>query len=864
MRYKRAFPWSVAAALAAAAAVLGAAAGSATPYVAAARDAAFEQEARLEGSASAGLQVITLGRATSAEVAAADAELREAVAALPLDEPVFHAYGSVARLELADELRVRLVAVSGADLDVPTDGSFSQGLWLPASLAETTGLEPGDELAVRFGEYGTSAQVGGTYSDLDADALPVGLENLAGLLEVSERSDRELPPLLLGSPETVADAVAGLRDPLLATWVVPADAANLPAADARSALPVIRRISSALGDTRTPLGEAFAVVNRSVGGPEVTSGLAGTVARADAAVGGLAPPVRLLSLAGVIAALLVVAAAARFAARQRSVELRLAAVRGARPAIVGVRAAALALAPLALGTAAGCGLALALVAAAGPDARVDGEAALAAAVATGAALLVAAAVVGVIVAVATTQEIRVRRSRVGQVLAQVPWDGILLVLSLIALYQLRARGGVEVGSDGALTVNLLALAFPLLFVAGASLGAVRLLGMGLPRLRRVGGSLPPAAFLALRRLSSARSGALLLVGSGAVAFGILTHAGVIATSVRAGVDDKALVQVGSDIVVPAEGDLIVPNGVVGALVLRGDGTLQPGNAQSDVIAVEPDDFAQAVLDGRRGVAGGAGSSELAALSEGHGERLPALIVGAEPAERATLQLRDNAVPLEVIARPDAFPGLDPARPLVVVGANALADLGVPLDLVTRERELWLRGEDDAALLDAVASAGGDPLSARSAAAVAAEPRLVAVTWTFGYLQALGTLVGLLAVAGTVLYVQARHDARAVATALTSRMGFARRTQRLATAGELLALLALALVIGTVLGVGAGPLVVGALDPVPQLPPEPSVRTPLALLAGLAALLVLVGWFGSGAVQRGADKTDPSEVLRRAV
>ncbi len=136
-----------------------------------------------------------------------------------------------------------------------------------------------------------------------------------------------------------------------------------------------------------------------------------------------------------------------------------------------------------------------------------------------------------------------------------------------------------------------------------------------------------------------------------------------------------------------------------------------------------------------------------------------------------------------------------------------------------------------------------------------------VTWTFGYLQALAALTGLLTLGAVLLHLEVRQRGRAVAYALSRRMGLSRA----AHLRSLLVELAAVLVPGGMLGAAVGWVAVvvahGHLDPTPDLPPGPLLRVPVATVLGLVLTLVAVVLAGGGFAQRRADGTDVAAALR---
>ena len=140
--------------------------------------------------------------------------------------------------------------------------------------------------------------------------------------------------------------------------------------------------------------------------------------------------------------------------------------------------------------------------------------------------------------------------------------------------------------------------------------------------------------------------------------------------------------------------------------------------------------------------------------------------------------------------------------------------------------------------------------------------LYPLSWTFGYVQVLAGLAGVISVTALFLYLAVRQRARTAAYALTRRMGLSRRRHL----GSLLTELVLAAGLGAAAGVA---LAVLMLLPVLHLLEIAPGRRPagvalvlpapalVGVLAGTAALVVL----GAALTQAVADRARPADVLR---
>jgi hypothetical protein len=114
-----------------------------------------------------------------------------------------------------------------------------------------------------------------------------------------------------------------------------------------------------------------------------------------------------------------------------------------------------------------------------------------------------------------------------------------------------------------------------------------------------------------------------------------------------------------------------------------------------------------------------------------------------------------------------------------------------------------------------------------------------IEWTFGALQSLGVLVGVLAFAGLFLFLTARARARALAFAMGVRMGATRRTHFVSLCAEIGLLFGAALLIGMGIAWVTTELINGLLNPVPDLPPTPLTVVPWpSILVAVAAALVV--------------------------
>jgi hypothetical protein len=598
----------------------------------------------------------------------------------------------------------------------------------------------------------------------------------------------------------------------------------------------------------------------------VASSLGAAVAIADRNVSEISPVVTLLSGAAAAIALAFTGAAGLFLVRRRSAEAALLYARGERASVFAARTGAELFLPLAVGTAIGFGLALLATGLLAPSGSVEsGTVRLAlrdAGIGAAAALLLA-------VGAATTAYLRQFDSgaRAHPWLRRIPWELPLLAVAGWLLYDLLSGGGLAGKETGAGHPTLAVFVFPLLVAAAAAGLVVRALRPALRPGRGRGGGLPPAVFLALRRLSA--SGAVLtaLVVTSAVAFGSYFYAETVASSLATGVTEKAYVAYGGDAQGLISGSGQLPNRFRYPLTRVDYGNQAatfggPNGTYSDVLAVNAESLGSVLRwysswgsDPRRLL------PSLAHLSDG---RLPVLVSDAVPEHTDAVWLQGVRLPVRVLGRVHVFPGMSAGVPAVIADRAALLaaarKVGVFEPLNDPPTYVWAKGPP-AAVARALAA---PPLEAAFVSSVdefRKQPDVVAATRAFSYMRLVAVASGVLVFLGLVLYLQARQRSQAVASSLSSRMGLRRRTEILSLSLELAAITAIAAVVGGVVALVAARPVVGHIDPLPSYPPTPGLAIPLAAIVGSAIALVVVALAAGAASSWAARRTNVAEALR---
>jgi putative ABC transport system permease protein len=472
---------------------------------------------------------------------------------------------------------------------------------------------------------------------------------------------------------------------------------------------------------------------------------------------------------------------------------------------------------------------------------------------------------GVAAGGASRNEARDRPGRLREAASRWPWEIAALALSAASLYEILTRGtGSTPVADQPPKFDLLILLFPFLFVAGTAGLVVRWLRGRLPLLRRAGAAPGRStwAYLSTSRLASAPRLATSLVTASALAIGILVYAGVLATSIEATANEKASLSIGSDVAVTVGSfpTVLGHPGFAWTGVQRfPDIGVSPGSDQADLLGIDPSSFAgTAYWNGRLGPSLDGLVGQLSARSG----PIPVVAAGASVPAGLKMVIGQVDVPIRVVATLRHFPGAQRGKLTLVTSRQMLVHRVPGLEGVESHFELWAKG-DPGRILPFLRSQGFPLELTTTARTIKTTPVFLALSWTFGLLEAFGVLAGLITILGIVLYLQARQQEREVSYALARRMGLGRRVHRRSVLVELLAMLLLAFVLGALFSTAAAGLVHGRLDPIPNLSPGPFLEYPVLLFAATGAGIMLVCAFGARLVQRRADHTNVAEVMRRA-
>ncbi|MGH2641107.1 MAG: FtsX-like permease family protein [Actinomycetota bacterium] len=758
-------------------------------------------------------------------------------------------------------------------------GDGSNGALVPDSVADPLGVGPGDRIQL---SGRPSLRIGGVYRALYKSPRSGYWSPWSEQIYKDCPDCPELPQFILVGTEEAVRLTRELHDPeepdVDYGWVAPIDDLSLDADEAREVQAYAARVIHVASDRKTALGRLFACCGRGyVAGASFFSGRRDTefrssmplvlreVDRRAAAVEG---PLRLLLIAGLGVAAAVVAAAAAFAVAGRRTEAGLLHARGWGPGWFALKSAVEAVIPIGLGAAAGVGLAAWVIAVFGPAAPAADAARTAslawATAAAAAALLVLAVVSGI--SFIRTFEVHALRRR----FAWVPWELVAIGCALWVLTRLR-NGGALI-EDPRLNIqrpSSLLLAFTVLFVGGFAMLGARLLVIALRRVAPGVGRSSPGSYLAVHRLTSLPRLTALLVGAVALCLGVFLNGQTTVRSLRATVNAKAGVFVGSDVQVSIDSTAPpqerFPFPITRSTRLKYAGELLPGEVPFDIVGIDPATIVDAAF-WDRSFSGDSLADLVARLPSDEGP-LPALLVhGEEGLDPTSIAIAQIETPIEVVGRAVAFPGMSSDDPVLVVDTvsfeKRLGAGGNPLESPGARTEFWIAGDTEEALA-AVSELEAFPLGTLTAEEVKDVPFIKAAIDTFAMLNVLGLAAAFLVVGVLVVYLQARQRARTVSNVLSLRMGMGERQALRALVLELAAMLVCAFVLGGGLGIGASRIVAPLLDPLQSIPPPPLFDAPIAVVGWTLVALAVVAVVGGWLVHRRAAAVDLGEVLRVA-
>jgi ABC-type lipoprotein export system ATPase subunit len=408
----------------------------------------------------------------------------------------------------------RLVSREGlADHIQKLQVAGGSGVWLPSETAGFAGVRAGGQVSLAFNDRRVTTRVAGIYKDLNRLPETPFWCSQSSLIYAAGLGREIPPPPILADRDTMAALDRQLRqDRLVFTWELP-----LP-----GSLTLSQSLQTAgrIGFLRSALGTGTGAVFRLLSSQALSANEPGLLAvrselpfvaqRSRAIVAAVRGAIVPVSTAGLAVALLLVAAAGSYWVDRRRREVALLAAKGVGPLPIALKAGLEMVLPAAAGALAGWGLALLLVRAFGPSELLDASAPRGALARVGIALAGGVVLLGAVAALRVRAQTERGLGVRSGCLARIPFELGVLALAAVAFQRLHAhRPPVATGTTVA-SIDLLLLAFPLLFLTGMVGLGVRALGRVTRRLRTAGERWPHAVYLAARRLSSSSRLALLL------------------------------------------------------------------------------------------------------------------------------------------------------------------------------------------------------------------------------------------------------------------------------------------------------------------------------------------------------------------
>jgi putative ABC transport system permease protein len=750
---------------------------------------------------------------------------------------------------------VRLLARDGAKAHVEKLRGDGDGLWIADSVAEYLRLEPGDTVVARVPEL-TDARVrlriGAVYRALWKDVTNDDWTNFSRLIYAAV-PDPVLPPTFaLTTPRELLRVLDRLSlTALEERFELPVDVQGMTLEQGRALSRRFDRASAELTESGAPLnarfgcnrGEAFHQTRCSV-----STSLAAAVHLADTTSSAVAAPSRLLGGVGLLIALGVAAAVGVFLVSRRRAEARHRFARGEAAAVFAARMGVETGPVLLAGGAAGFALMLLLVHLVEPSAALDGRslwtaaAAAAVALAAGALLLVGTATAGFL------RQFETEPRGLGR-LRLVPWEPVAVGVGLYLLLTIHSTGNHP---------SLAVFVVPLLLLAGVTGLVLRVARRALRRAN--GGGI--ALHLAVRRTAAGPALLVALTILAAVSLGTLFYGRALSVSLEHGTTAKAHIAIGGDVQGRVDPGGPVPKLAFPTTVVEvAYGGVNLGDVageQADLMAVDPPTLRGAMhWDDAWG-----SFPDVERLAEPRGGRLPVVLVrGAAPVD--AIWVAGERVPVEVVGRVNAFPGMSTLHSLLVTSRSALVEVaghGQYDPLESSFAFVWARGPVEA-VERALSATSLRPAYFVSTDDVLGDRDVAAARRTYSFLTGLGVAVASLALVGVALYLYARQRSQAVASALARRMGLERKVEVASLWLELSVVLLVAAALAAVVGLAAAAPLVRRTDPLPQYAPAPSFQIPWSVVGATFAALLVVALAAAVATSAAARRTNVAEELR---
>ena len=598
-----------------------------------------------------------------------------------------------------------------------------------------------------------------------------------------------------------------------------------------------------------------------------TSSLSAAVTLADDNVAAISPIVSLLSDLGMLLAFSLAAASGAFTVRRRQTEAAFMFSRGERATSFAARTGLESSIPTLVGAACGVAIALGLARVLSPRGTIDPATLSSSVERAGGAAVIALALMA-FVALAAFQGLFDTGRRTRRWRRPIPWEVIPLGAGAYLIYDITTGGGLARSASTISEYPTLAVfVAPLLLATGVAGLATRVVRRGLSIMSARFETLPNAVFLAQRRILAARGMLTVIMVVLVVSFTGFFYAEVLSASLSETTAEKGYIGIGSD-VEGMIGNLQLPLSKLGypaTTVAYGNGAANvngDGGEDVDVLTVTPATLEQVLHWSSNW--GPSPAPLLRNLSSATALPLPVIVTSSMPSTLHALSIQGLRIPVRVIGRVRAFPGMT-TRPLAVVATQSLASastrLGLPDPLGTPIYYIWLKGPPGAA-----ARLTRPPVDAAFINTIDGfrhNPNIELATRSYLYLRAIAIGAAILALAALALYLQARQRSQTIASALSGRMGLSRRTEIYSLVIELAAVLLFGAVLAGVTTVLVARPITHHVDLLPEYPPGPVFVTPWHVFLGSLVGLLVIAVAAGGLARWSASRANVSEEMRIA-
>ncbi|MDP2290056.1 MAG: hypothetical protein Q8M22_02640 [Actinomycetota bacterium] len=723
-------------------------------------------------------------------------------------------------------------------------------VWLPDTLQDRLGVQPGDTIAVetRSGEV-EGLVVAGVFRDLASEDLDdYWCAATAAIIPQNMYGEIFPPPMAIVERDTFEDR--GLRASLYFSRLVaefaypPAtldDAARLTASTARATAAA----------AANPQADS---INSSIARLEQRSRLVRDAVRDTTLPVAVMAIVCALALAGVLGLLWV---------RARRNSCIALVTLGISPAAVGVKAAAETGAALLLGSALGCAVARWTMGMWAPTSSIEPGALTSALVVALLAGLVGLLLVGASAAAASRSLLSVAAPARRSWVAYVPFELGFAAIAWWAATDLQPEALVPIEGRRVVDTSSAVLVLPLAVLAlGASLAARAWWWVT----RRSRSSTLPAHLprrLALRRLQHGSKAGTAILGAGTLALGVSIFGMTMNSSLeRTGVA-KSAVFVGSDVAVLIAGELPTDPAPEAATEVWEREDMEFAGLPVDVLAVDLDTFeAAAFWDDSFADRSLAELLQLLADSDANndaddGGAIPVIVTGPVPStgELTNPNTHVDPMPLRVVATVESFPGAALSKPLLVMSLDQAREGSIKF-----RHYVWAKGEFEYWRV-ALQELDAGPMVGISRQDAVDSSVLQFASWSFDFVKALGVFVGALVAAALLLHLAARQRQQALGFAFLRRMGLSARRHWWALVFEMGGLLLAIFVLGAALALVCVRIISPNVDPLPIVPPSPVIVVPWGALGVAVCVGAAVAFVGSALAQWLGARVDVAEVLR---